>query len=108
MREDDLASAERASAATFFEAESSTRRVNDPQVEPRSAAASKQWIDRMRFFLDVDPGGCWVAVQDGAGVWFPDPVRWSASPSPRTVALCGSSRPMAYCRAIAPRASGGD
>ncbi|MEV6249333.1 hypothetical protein AB0M38_24445 [Streptomyces sp. NPDC051742] len=67
MREDDLASAERASAATFFEAESSTRRVNDPEVEPRSAAASKQWIDRMRFFLDVDPGGCWVAVQEDAG-----------------------------------------
>ncbi|WP_411107963.1 GNAT family N-acetyltransferase [Streptomyces sp. c-19] len=73
MREDDLASAERASAATFFEAESSTRRVNDPQVEPRSAAASKQWIDRMRFFLDVDPGGCWVAVQDGAGGVVPGP-----------------------------------
>ncbi|MFE4372328.1 GNAT family N-acetyltransferase [Streptomyces sp. NPDC056835] len=67
MREDDLASAERASAMTFFEAERSTRRVSDPEVEPRSAVASKQWIDRMRFFLGVDPGGCWVAVREDAG-----------------------------------------
>ncbi|MEU0393676.1 GNAT family N-acetyltransferase [Streptomyces sp. NPDC006208] len=67
MREDDLPSAERASAVTFFEAEQSTRRVSDPEAEPRSAAASKQWIDRMRFFLSIDPGGCWVAVDEDAG-----------------------------------------
>ncbi|WP_345043410.1 GNAT family N-acetyltransferase [Streptomyces sannanensis] len=68
MCEGDLASAERASAVTFFEAERSTRRVSDPEIEPRSAVASKQWIDRMRFFLNLDPGGCWVAVRDDAGV----------------------------------------
>jgi GNAT superfamily N-acetyltransferase len=67
MREDDLASAERASAVTFLDAERSTRRVGDPDVEPRSAAASQQWIDRMRFFLGVDPAGCWVAVEEGPG-----------------------------------------
>ncbi|MGW7197944.1 GNAT family N-acetyltransferase [Streptomyces chryseus] len=67
MREGDLVSAERASALTFFDAEQSTRRVSDPEAEPRSAGASKQWIDRMRFFLSVDPGGCWVAVKEEAG-----------------------------------------
>ncbi|MFI1356902.1 GNAT family N-acetyltransferase [Streptomyces sp. NPDC020898] len=63
MQEADLPSAERASAVTFFEAESGTRRVSDPEVEARSPVGSKQWIDRMRFFLSVDPGGCWVAVE---------------------------------------------
>ncbi|MFJ2559930.1 MULTISPECIES: hypothetical protein [unclassified Streptomyces] len=63
----DLPLAERASAVTFFEAEEGTRRVSDPEVEPRSAVASKQWIDRMRFFLSVDPQGCWVAVEADAG-----------------------------------------
>ncbi|MEU0279124.1 GNAT family N-acetyltransferase [Streptomyces sp. NPDC006195] len=67
MCADDLASAERASALTFLDAERSTRRVSDPEVEPRSAVASKQWIDRMRFFLSVDPGGCWVAVKEDTG-----------------------------------------
>ncbi|WP_240812797.1 GNAT family N-acetyltransferase [Streptomyces sp. DASNCL29] len=67
MQEDDLPSAERASAVTFFEAERNTRRVSDPEVEPRSAAASKQWIDRMRCYLSVDPAGCWIAVDEEAG-----------------------------------------
>ncbi|MEU1076081.1 MULTISPECIES: GNAT family N-acetyltransferase [unclassified Streptomyces] len=64
MQENDLPSAERASAVTFFEAERSTRRVSDPEADPRSAAASKQWIERMRFYLSVDPAGCWVAVDE--------------------------------------------
>ncbi|NEA61750.1 GNAT family N-acetyltransferase [Streptomyces sp. SID12488] len=67
MEEADLPSAERASAVTFFEAESSTRRVSDPEAEPRSAITSKRWIDRMRFFLGVDPDGCWVAVEKETG-----------------------------------------
>ncbi|QKV98089.1 GNAT family N-acetyltransferase [Streptomyces sp. NA02950] len=62
MRKDDLPSAERASAATFLEAERVTRRVSDPEPEPRSAEASRQWIARMGFFLRIDPRGCWVAV----------------------------------------------
>ncbi|WP_078894539.1 GNAT family N-acetyltransferase [Streptomyces sp. CT34] len=62
MREDDLPFTERASAATFLEADRATRRVSDPQPEPRSATAARQWVERMRFLLRVDPGGCWVAV----------------------------------------------
>ncbi|WP_327256618.1 GNAT family N-acetyltransferase [Streptomyces sp. NBC_01244] len=68
-REEDLPSAERASAALFFEADQSSRRVSEPEIRPRSEAASKQWIERMRFYLEVDPAGCWVAVDaDAAGV----------------------------------------
>jgi GNAT superfamily N-acetyltransferase len=64
MREEDLKSTEQASAVTFLEAELSTRRVSDPEVEPRTVAASKQWIDRMSYFLSVDPEGCWIAVEE--------------------------------------------
>ncbi|TKA12793.1 GNAT family N-acetyltransferase [Actinacidiphila oryziradicis] len=67
LREDDLQSAERASAVTFLEANRRSRRVSEPEIEPRSASVSKQWIDRIRFFLAVDPGGCWVAA-DGDDV----------------------------------------
>jgi GNAT superfamily N-acetyltransferase len=70
MREDDLQSAERASAVTFYEGDRLSRRVSEPEPEPRSAAASKQWIDRMRFFLIVDPGGCWVAADEDDVVGF--------------------------------------
>lgn len=63
MRSGDLPSAERASAVTFLEGGRLTRRVSDPEPELRSGAAAAQWIDRMGFFLAVDPGGCWVAVE---------------------------------------------
>ncbi|MCP3753535.1 GNAT family N-acetyltransferase [Streptomyces sp. TBY4] len=67
-REEDLPSAERASAVLFFEADQSTRRVGEPEIRPRSEAGSKQWIERMRFYLEIDPAGCWVAVEeDGSG-----------------------------------------
>jgi GNAT superfamily N-acetyltransferase len=67
MREADLESAEHASGVTFLDGDRLTRRVNEPEPQPRSEAHSARWIDRMRFFLSVDPGGCWVAV-DGASV----------------------------------------
>jgi GNAT superfamily N-acetyltransferase len=70
MREDDLASAERASAETFLDADRLIRRVNEPEIEPRSVEASRRWIDRMRFFLGVDPAGCWVAVDGDEVVGF--------------------------------------
>lgn len=70
MGEADLESAERASAATFFDSDRLSRRVNEPEIQPRSPAASKDWIERMRFYLSVDPNGCWVAVQDAGVIGF--------------------------------------
>ena len=67
MTEDDLESTERASALTFLDADRRDRRVSEPEPSPRSATASAQWIDRMRFFLGVDPDGCWVAA-DGEDI----------------------------------------
>ncbi|MGA5170007.1 MULTISPECIES: GNAT family N-acetyltransferase [Streptomyces] len=63
MREEDLRPAERVSAVTFHDADRRSRRVSEPEIEPRSAAQSEQWIERMGHFLAEDPGGCWVAVE---------------------------------------------
>jgi GNAT superfamily N-acetyltransferase len=63
MRETDLAATERASAVTFFEGDRLSRRMSEPEIEPRSAAESKAWIARMRYLLSTDPAGCWVAVE---------------------------------------------
>lgn len=70
MTESDLPAAERTSAATFLDADRRDRRVSDPEPTPRSEVASRQWIDRMRFFLSVDPDGCWVAADGDAIVGF--------------------------------------
>ena len=70
MRKDDLQSAERASAVTFFEADRLSRRVSEPEMEPRSPAQSTQWIDRMSHFLTVDSGGCRVAADEDEVVGF--------------------------------------
>jgi len=67
MQFGDLPAAERTSAGAFFDGDRRDRRVSDPEPEPRSAEAAKRWIDRTRHFLEVDPHGCWVAV-DGEQV----------------------------------------
>jgi ribosomal protein S18 acetylase RimI-like enzyme len=67
IREQDLARAERASAKLFFEAEGSGRELREAEVTFRTPEAAQQWIDRMRFLVRTDPGGCWVA-EDGDGV----------------------------------------
>jgi ribosomal protein S18 acetylase RimI-like enzyme len=67
IREQDLARAERASAKLFFEAEESGRELREAEVTFRTPEAAQQWIDRMRFLVRTDPGGCWVA-EDGDGI----------------------------------------
>jgi len=58
----DIEAAERTSDITFLEGDRLTRRVSEPEPAPRSARVSRQWIDRAHHFLDVDPAGCWVAL----------------------------------------------
>jgi GNAT superfamily N-acetyltransferase len=70
MREEDLEQAERASDAVFVVSDRRCRRDDEPEPEPRSPEASRQWIGRMRHFLGVDPGGCWVAEDEGRIVGF--------------------------------------
>ncbi|MFE0020205.1 GNAT family N-acetyltransferase [Amycolatopsis sp. NPDC059021] len=66
----DLARAERTSSETFYVADQLSRRVSEPEPQPRDAAGAEKWIARMRYYLDVDPAGCWVAEDDGAIVGF--------------------------------------
>jgi GNAT superfamily N-acetyltransferase len=70
MAEGDLLSAERASEEIFLEADRRSRRVGEPEPEPRSPAQSDKWVERMRFCFETDPGGCWVATGDGAVIGF--------------------------------------
>ncbi|MCX5206572.1 GNAT family N-acetyltransferase [Streptomyces sp. NBC_00237] len=62
----DLPSAEQASNITFLEGDRRSRRVSDPEPEPRTPAESALWIERMGHFLATDPEGCWVAVEDAS------------------------------------------
>jgi GNAT superfamily N-acetyltransferase len=66
----DLEATERTSDSLFLDADRRTRRVGEPEPQPRSPAASAQWIERMGHFLDVDPAGCWVADEGGEIVGF--------------------------------------
>ena len=81
---DDLPEAERASDVTFIDADRRDRRVSEPEPEPRSQAAARKWTDRMRYFLDIDPGGCWVAVDGGDVAGFANfktKVNWRRIPA---------------------------
>jgi GNAT superfamily N-acetyltransferase len=70
MVDPDLRSAERASDVIFLHTDRESRRVGEPEPEPRSPAQSQRWIERMRFFLEVDPDGCWVAACAGRVIGF--------------------------------------
>jgi ribosomal protein S18 acetylase RimI-like enzyme len=60
---DDLPVTERLSARTFDDADRRTRRVSDPEPTPRTAEASRAWIERARHFLTHDPDGCCIATR---------------------------------------------
>lgn len=70
LRAEDLPKAERTSDTTFLDADARDRRVSEPEPEPRSEEGTKKWIDRMRYFLEVDPEGCWVAADGDEIVGF--------------------------------------
>jgi GNAT superfamily N-acetyltransferase len=70
MRRQDLEAAEQTSDRLFLDADRRTRRIGEPEPQPRSPAASAQWIERMGHFLAVDPDGCWVADDGGEIVGF--------------------------------------
>ncbi|MFD6256461.1 GNAT family N-acetyltransferase [Nocardia sp. NPDC060256] len=66
----DLPGAERSSDVVFLDSDRRGRRVGEPEPEPRSDEGVKRWIDRMRYFLEVDPDGCWVAADEDRIVGF--------------------------------------
>lgn len=70
MRPDDVATAERLSAESFYELDVRTHRPGLPVPQLRPPTRAGNWITRTTHFLDTDPGGCWVAEVDGELVGF--------------------------------------
>lgn len=65
MTEGDLAAVEEVSDLAFYEADLVTHRRGWPDPHRRTADHSAGWIRRTGYFLTTDPGGCWVAEDDG-------------------------------------------
>lgn len=70
MTQDDLPAAAHASAVTFLEADRLGMRVGEPEPELPTSADSQRWMDRVRYYLSVDPEGCRVAEDSGEIVGF--------------------------------------
>src|SRR4051812_48187252 len=70
MTDADVAVAERLSALGFHELETRLTPRSWPDPQPRSTERGAAWMVRTRHFLSTDPGGCWVAEDDGGLVGF--------------------------------------
>ena len=66
----DLHEAERLSSAAFYEVDRRTFPRSWPDPEPRTPERAERWRRRAEHLLHTDPGGCWVAEQDGELVGF--------------------------------------
>ena len=65
MQADDLPACEAISRAAYVEVDRATFPRSWPDPEPRSGAARADWLAKTRHTLSTDPGGCWVAEEDG-------------------------------------------
>ncbi len=65
MLPDDVRAVERLSAESFWELARRTTPRDRPEPQLRPAARSEAWVLRTRHLLETDPGGCWVADDDG-------------------------------------------
>ncbi len=66
----DVPMAEEVSDLAFHEVDRWTHRAGRPAPERRTPQRSETWIRRTARFLDTDPGGCWVAVDESGVVGF--------------------------------------
>jgi len=70
MVADDVPAAERLSDEGYHELDTRTFHRDWPEPRRRSPAHSASWEVRTRHFLSTDPGGSWVADQEGELVGF--------------------------------------
>lgn len=70
MSSQDVPVAERLSADAFYQNDLRTTPPSWPTPEPRQQARAARWIARTGRFLETDPDGCWVAVDESGLVGF--------------------------------------
>ena len=70
MRAEDVPIAEKLSLASYTEAERFEPTAESVTSSRHTPARAGQWIRRTSHLLATDPGGCWVAEQDGAMAGF--------------------------------------
>jgi GNAT superfamily N-acetyltransferase len=70
MTPEDVPDAERLSANAMHDAQVAATPRGEPEPPRRSAARSAAFISRTLGFLETDPGGCWVAVDDSGLLGF--------------------------------------
>jgi GNAT superfamily N-acetyltransferase len=61
----DLAAAERVTAVGYHELDTRMFRRSWPDPQLRTPERGVSWMERAGHLLRTDPGGCWVAEQDG-------------------------------------------
>lgn len=65
MRDDDLPACEAITRAAYFGVDRATYQRSWPDPTPRPESARADWLAKSRHTLATDPGGCWVAEEDG-------------------------------------------
>ena len=68
MRAEDLPSCEGITRTAYYEVDRASYQRSWPDPAPRSEAGSADWLAKSRHKLSTDPGGCWVAEEDGVVV----------------------------------------
>lgn len=75
MQPEDVPSAERLSAEAFYELDVRIRRPHETEPAKRPAEQAEKWNRRTRRFLDTDPEGCVVAVDEHGLAGFATSIR---------------------------------
>ncbi|MFI5624936.1 GNAT family N-acetyltransferase [Nocardioides sp. NPDC051685] len=75
MQPEDVPLAERLSAEAFYELDVRIRRPHETEPEKRPAEQAEKWNRRTQRFLDTDPEGCVVAVDEHGLAGFATSIR---------------------------------
>lgn len=68
MQVDDLPACEEITREAYFEVDRTTSPRSWPEPQRRSDPGRADWLAKSRHKLATDPGGCWVAEEDGVVV----------------------------------------